>query len=329
MRQCLDSLVQQTYGDFEIILADDGSTDSSGQICNEYAQRYPNLFRVFHKKNEGLLLTRRFSLQQAKGEYILFVDSDDYVAPDLLETVDKAFAQYACDMVLYTFYRFADGDTHFTVPQIPYEDGTIFEGEKKEELYRIFALKHTFSNMWIKAVKRSAIDIDADYKPWNVSRGEDIIQTFALLDGAQRIAFIDKPLYYYRKNQGAVTSRVRPIDYKNYLTWTDRTFLYLEHWGLRPEVEKQFAARQMSHFYVYLRDISRKADKEKNFAILKETVQNLGTDIRFHRVLDVFDAKYSPPRLRLRLRLLCRLMKHCRWMAICKMIQLSNLLGGK
>ena len=329
LHQCLDSLVSQTFRDFEVILADDGSTDSSGRICDEYAQLYPELFRVFHKKNEGLLLTRRFSLKQAKGEYILFVDSDDYVVPELLETVDKAFGQYACDMVLYTFYRFADGDTQFTVPQIPCEDGTIFEGEGKKELYRMFALKHTFSNMWIKAVKRSAVDIDADYKPWNVSRGEDIIQSFALLDGAERIAFIDKPLYYYRKNEGAVTSRVRPVDYKNYLTWTDRTFLYLEHWGLNPEAEKQFAARQMSHFYVYLRDISRKADREKNFGILKETVQNLGTDIRFQRVLDVFNAKDSPPRLRLRLRILSEFMKRRYWMAICRMIQLSNLLGGK
>lgn len=329
LHQCLDSLVSQTFRDFEVILADDGSTDRSGQICDEYAKRYPELFRVFHKKNEGLLFTRRFSLKQAKGEYILFVDSDDYVAPQLLETVDKAFCQYACDMVLYNFYRFGDGDAKVTVPQIPYADGTVFEGESKQELYRQFALKHTFSNMWIKAVKRLVVDISVDYTPWNVSRGEDIIQSFALFDRAKKIVYIDKLLYYYRKNDGAVTSRVRTIDYNNYLTWTDRTFLYLDHWELEKKLYSRFAARQMSHFYVYLRDISRKATREKDRAMLLETVRALGTDDRFHRVLELFDPKDCAQRLRLRLLILRWAMRKQHWTVVCILIKLSNLLGGR
>ena len=80
LRECLDSILAQSYKDFEIILADDGSTDSSGNICDEYSMKYENI-KVLHKNNNGLSSARNAGLDIAQGEYILFIDSDDVVSP--------------------------------------------------------------------------------------------------------------------------------------------------------------------------------------------------------------------------------------------------------
>lgn len=85
LQRCIDSILAQTFTDFELLLVNDGSTDSSGNICNEYAQK-DNRIRVFHKKNGGVSSARNEGLKHAKGEWITFCDSDDWVNPDWLET---------------------------------------------------------------------------------------------------------------------------------------------------------------------------------------------------------------------------------------------------
>lgn len=83
LRRCIDSILNQTYGNYEIILVDDGSPDDCGKICDWYATQYSKI-RVFHKKNGGLSDARNYGVEQARGEYIAFIDSDDYVEPDYL-----------------------------------------------------------------------------------------------------------------------------------------------------------------------------------------------------------------------------------------------------
>lgn len=83
LKQCVDSVLAQSYADFEIILVDDGSTDLSGKLCDEYASRYTNVY-VFHKKNEGVSAARNKGIEQARGEYVVFVDSDDWLEKDAL-----------------------------------------------------------------------------------------------------------------------------------------------------------------------------------------------------------------------------------------------------
>lgn len=327
LKQCLDSILSQTFTDYEVILADDGSTDSSGKICDEYVKKYPDKIKVFHKENEGLLLTRRFSLKKAQGEYIVFVDSDDYVSPDLLQVLDQNFTKHGCDMVIYNFNRFVDGEDELTSPSIPYADETIFEGDSKTELCKQYILKHTFVNMWVKSVKREIVDIDADYTKWNVARGEDIIQSFALFDNASKILFIDNKLYYYRKNEGSVTLKVALKDYKSFLTHSEKTFQYIDIWNMS-ELVGDFAAKEMSHFYTYLRNIARKAKHEKNKTLLNDTVVALGNDERFIKILKFYNPNASAKRLRERLKLLKNAFLNKKWGSVCCFIKLSNLIGG-
>lgn len=299
LEQCLDSILVQTYKDFEVLLTDDGSTDKSGEICDRYFEKYPHIFRVFHKKNEGLLLTRRHALKHAKGEYIIFVDSDDYVAENLLETVDKTIQEHACDMVLYNFYRFVDGEEGFFTPNIQFSDGEIFEGDKKTILYEQFILKHTFVNMWIKAVKREVVDIDYDYRTMKTSKAEDVMQTFPLFNNSKKIIYIDQKLYYYRKNSGSMTLNVKLADFEDYIKCAKRTKEYIGIWNFDKTIDAKDTANKVSFFYNYL----RKAELVNDKALYKNAVEYLLATPFFIDLCKKLDLTYINKRLRFRLSL--------------------------
>jgi len=97
LQRCIDSILEQTFTNWELILIDDGSPDKSGKICDEYAQR-DNRVRVFHKENGGVSAARNEGLIQAKGEWITFIDSDDYVDKTFLE--DFGLSRYKADIYL-------------------------------------------------------------------------------------------------------------------------------------------------------------------------------------------------------------------------------------
>ena len=106
--RCIDSLIAQTYPNIEIILADDGSPDRCGAICDEYAQKDSRI-KVIHQENKGVAAARNAALDIAQGEYIMFVDSDDYVEPTFCEIPLKTAQQQNADMVIFGYRRFING----------------------------------------------------------------------------------------------------------------------------------------------------------------------------------------------------------------------------
>ena len=105
IRQCVDSILAQTFTDFELILVDDGSKDQSGQICDEYAGRDRRV-RVIHKENGGLSDARNKGMDQAVGNYFMFIDSDDYTAPTMIECLYKSILNENADIAVcnYLYY---------------------------------------------------------------------------------------------------------------------------------------------------------------------------------------------------------------------------------
>jgi len=93
LKQCLDSIIGQTYTNFEIIIVNDGSKDNSQQIIDEYEQKYPSLIKAFKKENGGLSDARNFGVEKVVGDYILFVDSDDYINKELLEKLNEVIVR--------------------------------------------------------------------------------------------------------------------------------------------------------------------------------------------------------------------------------------------
>ena len=102
LRQCIDSILAQTFTDFELILVDDGSKDKSGEICEEYAGKDGRV-RVIHKENGGLSDARNAGLEQAAGEYFMFVDSDDYIAPTMIERLYNSIQSESADIAACNF----------------------------------------------------------------------------------------------------------------------------------------------------------------------------------------------------------------------------------
>ena len=128
MCRCLDSIVAQTFTDFEAVLVDDGSCDQSGAICDEYAAK-DSRFVVIHKQNEGVAKARITAFEHSKGELITFIDSDDYVLPEYLEKMSKPILENNADMVSCEICNVYDGN----VVEYAHKLSGSYEGEQLKD----------------------------------------------------------------------------------------------------------------------------------------------------------------------------------------------------
>ena len=181
--RCLDNLINQTCTDVEFILIDDGSTDSSGKLADSYKDRDPR-FRVFHTDNHGLSAARNYGIEQSKGEWLMFVDSDDWVSPSFCETPMSAAIEYNADLVVFWLHRVKNG-------KITKEDTSKFPKG-------IVSFEKAISSdgivAWNKLYKKEL------FKNIRFPEGmvyEDVATTHKVLRQAERIAFIPDRLYYY------------------------------------------------------------------------------------------------------------------------------------
>ncbi|HHT04599.1 MAG TPA: glycosyltransferase family 2 protein [Bacteroidales bacterium] len=205
LSRCLDSILVQKIQSYEVILVNDGSTDSSGSICDQYVKKYPQLFNVIHKKNAGVFSARRTGLVHAKGEYICFLDSDDYWAPNYLEELDAELAKQNPDVIIFGHYLV--GDNHRLLetshPSLP--EG-LYEKDSKHMVYATLLKDTSLNTLWCKCIRRALFDIDRDYSSmYHVTMGEDLLESLPILDKAETIKIIHTPLYNYYQNEGSAT----------------------------------------------------------------------------------------------------------------------------
>lgn len=207
LEKCLHSILGQSYKNWEAILIDDGSTDGvSSSLCDKYAKKDTRI-RVYHRKNEGSLIARRYGLKQAAGDYFLFVDSDDYLHQDLLLTVNTIIAETQSDLVAFRFQR-VGGIKHDNSP-IVFKEGTIIgeNGLSKELIWKKVISGCELNNLVLKAVKRENIDIDADYSAYAfLKSGTDLLQCLPIIANSKKIYFTEKVLYYYQYNSTGISS---------------------------------------------------------------------------------------------------------------------------
>lgn len=135
LNECLGSLTRQTFKDYELILVDDGSTDDSGKLCDDFASEFEGECQVIHKENGGLSSARNAGLDIARGEWIVFVDSDDYVSVELLEVLDCAIKEYGADQYMYNMRRF-DNEGNLGEKVIYTPDNIRTQFRTEEELGR-------------------------------------------------------------------------------------------------------------------------------------------------------------------------------------------------
>lgn len=252
IRTCLDSVLAQRGADFEVVLLDDGSTDGSGAICDEYARKYPEIVRVIHKENEGLFMTRRRGFAEAKGDWFVCVDSDDYVSADHLQTIVDAIGKYDCDMVMFD-YESVYPDAHAEPSGIDIREPRLFTGADKQELYARRLLKNKYNNMWSRALRRDIVDFETDYSVYGVrNMCEDAIQVYELYTRAQKIIFLPQPLYAYRRNIASISANVT-MDYWHAIQVSyELGWKYAERWAVPEETARAYAARCVSFYCDFL-----------------------------------------------------------------------------
>lgn len=210
LKRCVDSLIGQSYPNLEILLIDDGSKDNSLSICKEYELKDSRI-RVFHKENEGLGLTRNYGIERATGRYITFVDSDDYLTSDAVETMlEKATATDADVVIANNYYK--DEEQKVTLPERLYSGTEIKEvlmvhmmGNKGNELD---ALSYT---AWGKLYKKDLFTQNNLVFPserkliW-----EDLAFSVEAYPLCEKVYVLHKPVYYYCFNEGSLTHTYKP-----------------------------------------------------------------------------------------------------------------------
>ena len=203
--ECLQSILKQTKtinNDCEILLIDDGSTDKSVIICDDYAKKYPDIIKVFHKENQGLLATRRYGFQKSSGEYIINCDSDDFLENKMLELVKQVIVKYESpDVILINYYRY-DGKNKINEYKnifLEKQDGRVL----KDSVLCEYLCGHSIVSMCGRVVKRSCIEVDRDYAEYGrLSTGEDTLQSIEIFSKASTFVYLNEALYDYRIGSG-------------------------------------------------------------------------------------------------------------------------------
>lgn len=197
LHYCVDSILAQTYMDFELILVDDGSTDKSGELCDKYAEKKKNVSAI-HIKNGGVSKARNTGISQAKGEYICFVDSDDYISETFIEELVKKVDD-GYNFALTTYQWVSDYErSAFKTVSYKSSNYSIVDKSSLMSLGSLVLL----SQPWNKIFKKEIILENGIRMPEDLSLGEDTVFVYRYLSCIilENFAVINKPLYFYYSN---------------------------------------------------------------------------------------------------------------------------------
>lgn len=222
LRRCVDSIIAQTFTDWECLLIDDGSTDSSPMICDEYA-KYDNRIKVFHQDNRGVSVARNKGIQYAKGEWITFIDSDDYLLEDYLYHSSILLQKYNSELgILWTNFVIKDDDNKYIKS---YKISTAY-CKSDDEMISVIQdnMLLRFVTCWAKFYSRSIIINNDIYFPMQICQNEDFC---FLLDYLQKMRDTNKhfvleniPLLTHTNNTNSLSQQK--------LDWSELTSLILK-----------------------------------------------------------------------------------------------------
>lgn len=200
IRKCVQSIVKQRYRNLEIILVDDGSTDSSGEICDELA-RTDERICVVHKENGGLSDARNCGIERANGECLVFIDGDDFIHPLMIERLYLLAEQYDCDIVACGYIPVLEDEE--IVSAEPIQKGNIHIFETNDIYEQFGRLEITLA--WNKIYKKSLFDT-IRYPKGHVHEDEYVIHHLA--GACKRLVYTEEKLYYYLTRDGSIMSKV-------------------------------------------------------------------------------------------------------------------------
>lgn len=205
LTQCIDSVIRQTYTNLEIILVDDGSPDNCGAICDEYAQN-DHRIKVIHQTNQGLAAARNAGMDLCTGDLIAFVDSDDWIEPEMYERMTQMMLDKDLDVVFCGVTHIRDGEVLEYMGQY-YEDGAVVSAE---EIIPYCLTKEILPSCCNRLCRRHCVENMRFPEGWIY---EDLPVSHIPFTKANRpVGFLHEPLYNYRRSMGGITSNPEPCN---------------------------------------------------------------------------------------------------------------------
>ena len=296
LEKCVDSILCQTYTDFELLLVDDGSPDRCPQICDDYAARDPRV-RVIHKPNGGLISARNEGIRAARGSYICIVDGDDWALENMLQFIHDTVSQSPepLDMVLFAAHNVYEDHLEETLNNVP--EGYYDRDRLEKEIFP-YLLTDTRNGLqvgviqahtWDKAFKRELL-VEHYTREERIRVFTDVPMTYECLLYSRNVYICNEPLYMYNKtNEGSIRARSR----ENLLT---KSFCYLitymrEHMGgLGPSID-----RQLNEYAAMLiiRTGKWRASEDPS---LREAARHIKEGLRESDMLSFVSVKGLPPK---------------------------------
>lgn len=200
IEQCLDSVNKQNYQDYEVILVNDGSTDRSVEKVEQFIKDKTDKFKLFHKENGGLSDARNFGLLKASGDFVLFLDSDDYISPETLFIANNAAQTSQSDIICFAITEVTEeGEKIRSIPANAKVPIGTFQLSDRADL-----ISSSLPNAWNKLIRKSLFTENNVLFPKGLWY-EDLATNPQLFYFANQVTFISDELYYYRQREGAIT----------------------------------------------------------------------------------------------------------------------------
>lgn len=239
LHRCIDSILNQEFRDFELIIVDDGSKDTSGKILDEYAKTDERI-KVIHKENSGVSNTRNLAIQNARGKYIQFLDADDWITTDATKSLVRTMKESKADLVIADFYRIVGENTSHK-GRID-SDKVLTRDEFADYMIQNPA-DYYYGVLWNKLYKKSIIDTYHLKMDASLSWSEDFIFNLEYLLHVKHVAPLQLPIYYYVKTEGSLVSQSR-FDIRNIVDMKLSVIKYYDNFYKSIYDEKEYARKR-------------------------------------------------------------------------------------
>ncbi len=257
--QCLDSMLAQTFQEWELIVIDDGSTDTCPAICDEYAARDSRI-RVVHKANTGLSDSRNLGIEMAKADIVGFIDSDDWIEPDMFETLYNTMLETGADITICGIYKAFRNKSKVKLPC-----HGIVTYSRDEGLYQILDDRKMNSYVWNKLYKKEVLIEKMPSRMY-----EDHATVYKWFLHASKIVAIGKPLYHYRQRDGSIDHHVNPQRSIDFFTSEIERYKYIIDHNHLPQYHEYFRSRLLKIGVQMAKEVSRcgiESEKVNHFVL--------------------------------------------------------------
>lgn len=314
--RCIESIMNQEEKDFELILVDDGSSDSSEEICSNWLEKYPDQIRFFRNENQGSLLTRRKCLEESRGDYCYIIDADDMlINHKALGEIKKIIIEEKCDLCFFNCCADNSGKKYLN---LFFRDREIFTGKKLQILYRQILTTDSFNQLWNKVFSRDLVDWDTDYNNFKyLSNGTDLFQCIPILNKAQKVVYLDRIYYSYtlNNNNSSIIHSFNPMIYKS----LKANFFRLEHFSHQWNFAENERTALLKCKYMHIvSSVIYKARLIDNIHDKLKFIKYVGVDPDFHKYYSLNNLSFSR-------RLIVFLLKKQRFRLLCFLL---NLISG-